>query len=353
MVQIDHNILEQLCVDEADITHRKALLGFTVSEAALLRDCRSHIEDKVDHIVERLQGIIVDFKEITPLLGDETRIENLCRVQRQYILDLFNGLYGTAYANNRLRVGLVHQAIGLELKFYLSTMSQLKRILCEIIETCYVEDHPKRNATRHALDKLLYFDTTLVLDTFILGLIKQIESVKDRIALRSKGFQDEALHFRDLSQRDSLTRLYNHGAFQVFLERDLLQAQRRHEPLALIYFDVDDFKRINDEEGHAAGDAVLIAISEILTAVCRKVDVLCRYGGDEFSVILPSCDLMGAERVCHRIIENFQTRYPDISLSFGISQTDSNGCELRESLCLRTDKNMYKAKKNPGFQIFK
>lgn len=352
MAHVDRTVLEQMQVDEADITLRKDLLGFTASDRVLLLECRSFMETGVDHVIEKLYASMTTFDEVTRLLDGNNHTTDLLQAQRQYILELFDGLYEIDYVKNRQWVGLVHQQIGLQPKLYLSAISQLKQMLYEVIDT-QIEDRTQIEATCQALDKLLYFDTTLVLDTFILAVMKRLESAKEHVALEARDFEEKARHFKDLSQRDSLTNLYNHGAFQAFLSRDLLQAQRRHEPLALIYFDLDNFKNVNDTEGHAAGDAVLKTVAQTLAEVCRKVDVLCRYGGDEFCVILPSCDLEGAEQVCYRIIETFCSHHKNISISFGISQTGPDNYASFETLCFQTDQKMYRAKKRPGFHIQK
>jgi diguanylate cyclase (GGDEF)-like protein len=94
--------------------------------------------------------------------------------------------------------------------------------------------------------------------------------------------------------RDPLTGLYNRRYMQEFLERELHSARRKHRPLAVMMLDLDHFKRYNDNFGHSAGDQALAAVGETLSRCVRAEDVACRYGGEEFALILPECSLQQA-----------------------------------------------------------
>lgn len=94
--------------------------------------------------------------------------------------------------------------------------------------------------------------------------------------------------------RDPLTGLYNRRYMQEFLDRELHSARRKHRPLAVMMLDLDHFKRYNDNFGHSAGDKALAAVGEILLRYVRADDVACRYGGEEFALILPECSLLQA-----------------------------------------------------------
>jgi diguanylate cyclase (GGDEF)-like protein len=91
--------------------------------------------------------------------------------------------------------------------------------------------------------------------------------------------------------RDSLTGLYNRRFLHEALELDLHRAQRKGWPVSLVMIDIDNFKSFNDTYGHAAGDALIRKVAESLAASVRSHDVLCRYGGDEFSLVMPEASL--------------------------------------------------------------
>ncbi len=93
-----------------------------------------------------------------------------------------------------------------------------------------------------------------------------------------------------LAQTDSLTGLYNHRFFHERLRSELTLASRSRDPVAVLMFDLDDFKRVNDVYGHGAGDQVLVQVARIARETVRGSDVVCRIGGEEFGVIMPSCE---------------------------------------------------------------
>jgi diguanylate cyclase (GGDEF)-like protein len=106
---------------------------------------------------------------------------------------------------------------------------------------------------------------------------------------------------RRLADVDAHTGLHNRRYFHETLGREVARSQRYERPLALIVFDLDDFKEINDRLGHLAGDAVLGQVGERIRSVVRSADVACRVGGDEFGIILPESTLEDAEQLCERL----------------------------------------------------
>lgn len=99
-----------------------------------------------------------------------------------------------------------------------------------------------------------------------------------------------------LADRDTLTPLYNRRAFMRELQRSIAVARRHDLPASLIYLDLDEFKRVNDVHGHAAGDAALVAVAGRLIAEVRESDVVGRLGGDEFAVLMLHADKAVAQR---------------------------------------------------------
>ena len=133
--------------------------------------------------------------------------------------------------------------------------------------------------------------------------------------------------------------------------RELATAKRNELKLSMIYFDVDKFKQINDKEGHIKGDEVLKKIGQILKANSREIDIPCRYGGDEFVVILPNCDTKNAKAICKKIIKDFSKKYPKYYLSFGISETGTSTYLDSDKLIKNADEKMYLSKQEDGFYI--
>jgi len=152
--------------------------------------------------------------------------------------------------------------------------------------------------------------------------------------------------------RDPVTGLFNRQYLDETLARELRRARRRRAPLSLIMLDIDHFKIFNDTWGHAAGDEVLKALGKLLRATMRGSDIACRYGGEEFVLVLPDTDLaialQSVERIC-REIKRKRCSYrgqtlPSIAVSAGIAQYPRHGA-LSAELLRAADEAMYAAKR--------
>ncbi|HEV8698096.1 MAG TPA: EAL domain-containing protein [Candidatus Limnocylindrales bacterium] len=133
-------------------------------------------------------------------------------------------------------------------------------------------------------------------------LARRILEPAERLDRARVVLEDGYARARAESLRDALTGLGNHRAFQEELERQWLGSTRYNSRLALAILDLDDFGKVNEDEGHAAGDQVLVGIAGLLTAGLRRTDQVFRIGGDEFAVLLPGVDADGAYLVIRRIL---------------------------------------------------
>lgn len=156
---------------------------------------------------------------------------------------------------------------------------------------------------------------------------------------------------RTQSLRDPLTGLFNRRYLEVSLARDLNRAIRNNQPLAVLMLDVDHFKRFNDTHGHDAGDALLTQFGELLMASIRTEDVACRYGGEEFTIVLQDADaalaLDRAEDIC-RAVRTLRVGYRNqnvgpVTVSIGIASYPQHG-DSPEQLLRRADRALYAAK---------
>jgi diguanylate cyclase (GGDEF)-like protein len=151
---------------------------------------------------------------------------------------------------------------------------------------------------------------------------------------------------RRLADIDSHTGLHNRRYFHETLAREVARSGRYERPLALIVFDVDDFKSINDRFGHLAGDTVLGQVGERVRGVVRTADIACRVGGDEFGVILPESTLEDAEQLCERL-KSHMALHPipqagRLQISAGIAGLRPQDDAV--SLFERADDALYRAK---------
>ncbi|HEY3068990.1 MAG TPA: diguanylate cyclase, partial [Gaiellaceae bacterium] len=136
------------------------------------------------------------------------------------------------------------------------------------------------------------------------------------------------------AQTDSLTGLYNHRYFHERVRAELTRATRTHDSIAVLMLDIDDFKRVNDVHGHGTGDQVLVALADVLRGGVRLSDVVCRLGGEEFGIIMGSCDAGDALALASRLIECIDAHEFDpvdrLTLSIGIAQGPEHATNPRE-----------------------
>jgi diguanylate cyclase (GGDEF)-like protein len=151
--------------------------------------------------------------------------------------------------------------------------------------------------------------------------------------------QDLILELERLSGADPLTGIANRRTWQTHLDRELPRAHRDQAPLSVLLIDLDRFKDYNDRHGHTAGDEHLRTVTELWRRRLRPSDLLCRWGGEEFAVLLPQCALAGA----HLVAEDLRTAMPPgTTCSVGVAEWDHH--ESHQALIDRADRCLYDAK---------
>jgi diguanylate cyclase (GGDEF)-like protein len=171
----------------------------------------------------------------------------------------------------------------------------------------------------------------------------------EALAVRAAPAIENARRFREareLADIDALTGLHNRRYFHETLEREVSRARRYRRPLSLVVLDLDDFKAVNDQIGHLAGDDVLADVGERMRGVVRTADIACRIGGEEFAVLLPESSLSDAEQLYERIANAFAARplgeAGDLSLSGGITHLHPD--DSPTTFFERADEALYGAK---------
>ncbi|MCP4722171.1 MAG: GGDEF domain-containing protein, partial [Desulfobacteraceae bacterium] len=206
----------------------------------------------------------------------------------------------------------------------------------------------------------------ITLDGTIIGSINQADKDKNRfepgidtslleqLALKvslclSNVTAHEQLKF--LAFHDPLTGLLNRRVMERILEREFQRAKRYKIELTLLFLDLDDFKSINDTFGHDNGDRALCHVSDALSRLKRDSDIVARFAGDEFVVILPSTSKAQAEHYVGRVIKNLESTPLStndtqffVKLSYGISTASEKDIDSSKSLLKEADKRLYQAK---------
>ncbi|MGE3974818.1 MAG: GGDEF domain-containing protein [Bdellovibrionales bacterium] len=180
---------------------------------------------------------------------------------------------------------------------------------------------------------------------------------------RLKDHEGELHHAQELASRDGLTGVYNHRYFQESLTRLFEEHRKKNQPLSLIIMDIDFYKRFNDEYGHLQGDLVIRELAQILVSATRRSDIVARYGGDEFALVLTNTDTELAQQIGERIRTTFQSqRFKKLNsdndailsgtCSLGIATFLDGNFKNKEDLLQAADKNLYKAKKLGRNRVF-
>lgn len=164
-------------------------------------------------------------------------------------------------------------------------------------------------------------------------------------------YREQQNILKEMATRDSLTRLYNHSLLMELLEKDLAKSDRDNTGLAFIMLDIDHFKKVNDSYGHLVGDGVLKELASLLLSSSRTGDIVGRYGGEEFGIVLPQIDLAGTRTLCERLREKVAGhQFPwekgsiNVTISIGVSFKEPGQSLTGNDMVKIADEALYKAK---------
>jgi len=169
--------------------------------------------------------------------------------------------------------------------------------------------------------------------SLVVGLVNRQRSVLD--------------HQRELATVDPLTGALNRRAFYDACAREFARARREGHQVSLLYLDVNGLKKVNDADGHEAGDQLLIHLVDIITGTVRPSDLVGRLGGDEFAILLPNADLPAATAFADRLRDNLRNGTRPMSSSMGLVTTADPPTEV-ETMIHAADALMYEAKRGDG-----
>lgn len=186
------------------------------------------------------------------------------------------------------------------------------------------------------------------------SLERVIAQKTDELARKNQQLERKIIEVESLANIDSLTQVASRNFFEAELSKEMLRANRYHHPLSLAMFDLDKFKDINDKFGHKVGDAILCSISQLVSQNIRDVDLLSRWGGDEFVIIFPELTQQQAHKTSEKlralISQHKLTQGLTITCSFGVAryQTGDSITELFQ----RVDRQLYISKESGRNQVY-
>ncbi len=298
------------------------------------------IKPNIDSIIDQFYAKLITDPCAFSFIESGEVIGRLKKTQKNHLLSLGIAFDTEAYFDNRLRVGLVHDQVGLPLTTYQCAYNALQQIIIAYIRSMLpVENF---DAAVRFLLKIISLDMSLAIEAYhgvqVQGLERSLDHLKD--------------HQRSLQRRvsiDELTEVLSRSQIMEDLRRCMQHAKDHHQNLSIIMLDIDFFKRVNDQYGHQAGDMVLMQMAKRFKTSVRNVDMVGRYGGEEFLVVLPDADIGISQQIAERIrahvvsspINNAGCTI-NVSVSGGIAKFDET--DSIESLIDRADKALYKAK---------
>ncbi|HEY2732763.1 MAG TPA: diguanylate cyclase [Polyangiales bacterium] len=172
-----------------------------------------------------------------------------------------------------------------------------------------------------------------------------------RLKRMHDNINDARARLEQLAVQDDLTGLYNYRYLHTRLNEEFKRSERYRDPLACVMLDIDHFKRVNDRYGHDSGDVVLREVSVRLRKAVREIDVVTRYGGEEFLLVLPSTNFSGALSVADRVwraVGGDPFAMPSgperVSISVGVAVFPSRDIKTKDQLIKAADKALYQAK---------
>ena len=181
---------------------------------------------------------------------------------------------------------------------------------------------------------------------------QEYEEQLNELNSRMSSLRQDLVAAREEMQRDALTEAYNRGAFDTAILQSLNMHFVSRQPVTLLMIDLDEFKQVNDTHGHAAGDAVLKAVGECLArSFIRKNDLIARYGGDEFAVILSDTSADHTEALVERFLDivrnlKIETTNAVVTISCSVGYTEIVEGDTSTSFVSRADAALYQAKRN-------
>ncbi len=292
-------------------------------------------------IVDRFYQRLLDDGRARALL-ESYDVNRLKVTQAAYLTDFGVDYRDAVYFETRARVGIAHARVGLPLALYLSAFGVMQTLILETL-TQRVSDPERYHALCRLVLKLTTLDIAVATEVYHRASVLELDrSVKH--------LQLEQSLLRTQLQQDALTGVSSRTSLLAELEGAISRAAKTGQPLCIIMADLDNFKDINDTHGHMVGDKVLSEVGARIRAALREFDLVGRYGGEEFVVVLENTSRHTARQVAERIrkrIAGSPIKVGNLQLHLTISQglaVRAEGDDLH-TLLQRADDAMYEAKR--------
>lgn len=327
-----------------------------MTERRKLEEALAHKHQKIEQILDFCNqlGNIYQIKDLAQYIVKQTAeildarrcsLMTLDEKTQELYVEAACGLDQDLMAQSRVRLGAPVAGVVAE---------QAKAVLVHDIEYDGVFKLPNKKN----YEKRSFMSAPLVYNQHVIGVLNVCEKqgrfeptdlkVLESIAQQSVVNLNKTKMlsaFEQLSHTDPMTGLYNYRSFAERIEEEINRARRYHAPLSIMMIDVDNFKTFNDSQGHPEGDRLLKKIAAIFKENMRATEMICRYGGDEFGIILPQTDSSHALLVGEKVRELVRQEFAEdnISISIGVAQYQSDAS--KEDFVKQADIALYESKK--------
>ena len=326
--------------DDAGIARRLQLLQLDDNDLACAGPYRRLIEPVADEVVEAFyEQMNRDQEFFTILEHGHFDVERLAETQKEYIITLGQDFTSPDYFESRLRIGLVHARVGVSLMLYQCAYRLLMQLIIDQLDR-RISDNDQRQVMRRWVLKMTMLDMSLASETYHQSQVETLEHSLDDMRRISQQLKRRV-------ETDNLTKAATRQA--IFKQAKLLLQQVNVLPFGLAMMDLDYFKRVNDVHGHPVGDHVLVDVVRRIRAAMRDTDMLGRYGGEEFMLLLSGTDIATArqiaERIRLRVAETpIQVDGVAIEMTISIGVVEARTDETLDELISRADQCLYEAK---------
>ena len=341
---------EKFGYDKSKVEERLALVGLSEADHTIAGRLQQEvIVPRFNAIVDVFFDRLLQISEVRKMLHSDELVNSERKNQSKFLLSLGMGFDSLSYFEDRLRVGVAHSAAGLPISLYICAFQLLIQSIIENFPDKLRSNVEDYQAFTRFLLKITSLDMSLAIDTCFINQLKSFEQSLG-------GMQVLASHLEKHAVTDSLTGMINHEHVFNELQQAISKAQAEQAPLCVVMADIDHFKSVNDNHGHLAGDGVLKEVASRIKNSLRGFDIVGRYGGEEFLLILNRADLptarMVAERIRSRIVAtpiDLPDTLLDVTISMGVAMVKPD--EDVNSLVERADKALYNAKENGRNQV--
>ena len=331
--------------DSENIQSRLRLLEFSDAD----RELGLLLHDKV--LIPHLNEIVNIFydkfmlkhPEFSQFLIGKLRVESLKRTQTNYLMTLGIDYDTPAYFEMRLRVGEAHARINLPLSLYSCAYYKLERIIRSFVHRDVVGNE-NYGHLHEFIGRIISLDISLTNECYHHTEVSELEQSVEIL-------RNMESTLRKRASVDALTKLLNRGETDNSLKQGMELVKQNKNHMCIIMADLDKFKNVNDTHGHVVGDHVLQDVAKRLQAAVRGFDIVGRYGGEEFVVILNNTSYKTAQQVAERIREKIKSSPINVNgliINITISQgvTEAKPFDTIESLISRADDALYQAKED-------